>query len=60
MALATLVYRHHNAEVARVETGVAAALAGHLVNAPAIRPRPASIVRQRLKPRPSACPARAP
>ncbi len=39
-----------NAEVGRVETGVDAALAGHLVSAPAIPAAAASIVRQRLMP----------
>ena len=39
-----------NAEVGRVHTGVAAALAGHLVSAPAIPAAAASIVRQRLMP----------
>ena len=39
-----------NAEVGRVDTGVDPALAGHLVNAPAIPAAAASIVRQRLIP----------
>ncbi len=37
-------------EVGRVETGVDAALAGHLVNAPAIPAAAATIIRQRLVP----------
>ncbi len=39
-----------NAAVGRVQTGITAALAGHLVSAPAIPAAAASIVRQRLMP----------